>query len=85
MSTIQLELSESMRQFVEQEAAKAGLGGPGDYIQSVLRDLQTRHGKQDLEAALLQGIDSPARELRPEEWAEMRREALARVAARTAS
>jgi antitoxin ParD1/3/4 len=83
MSTIQVELSESMRQFVEQEAAKAGFGAPGDYIQSVLRDLQTRHGKRDLEAASLEGIDSPARELRPEEWSEMRHEALERVAAKT--
>ncbi len=85
MSTIQLELSESMWQFVENEAAKAGFRGPGDYIQSVLRELQTSYGKQDVEATLLEGIDSPARELRPEEWEEMRREGLERVAARTAS
>jgi hypothetical protein len=78
MSTIQLELSDAMREFVKHEAAKAGLSGPGDYMQSVLRELQTRRVEQDVEEALLEGIDSPARELLPEEWANMRREALQR-------
>jgi antitoxin ParD1/3/4 len=79
MSTIQLDLPEPIRQFVDEQVAKEGFGGPGDYIQSILRDLQKRKAQEDVEAALLQGLDSPARELRSEEWADMRREALQRV------
>jgi antitoxin ParD1/3/4 len=79
MSTIQLELPEPIRQFVDEQVAKEGFGGPGDYIQSILRDLQLRKAQEDLDAALLQGLDSPARELRSEEWADMRREALQRI------
>ena len=87
MSTIQLELPDTIREFVEQEAAKAGFPAPEDYIQSVLRELQMLRANedQDIEAALLEGLDSPARELPPEEWADMRREALQRLAVRSSS
>ena len=85
MSTIQVELPESIKQFVEEQATKEGFDGPGQYIQSVLRELQTRKAKEQLDAALLEGLDSPAQELRPDDWSDIRREALERVAARKPS
>lgn len=83
MSTIHLALPEPIQQFVEDEAARGGFHGPGDYIQSVLRDLQTRKARERLDEALLEGLDSPSSELRAEEWAEMRREALEQLATKS--
>jgi Arc/MetJ-type ribon-helix-helix transcriptional regulator len=84
MTTISLELPDTIGRFVEEQAAKEGFDGAGEYIRSMLRDLLMRKAKEELDAALLEGLDSPSRELHVREWEDMRREATERLTGRAA-
>jgi hypothetical protein len=60
METLQIPLSDGLKTFLETQATKKGFATPGDYVQSLLADLQQRgEGKKALEEKLLEGVRSP--------------------------
>jgi antitoxin ParD1/3/4 len=72
-----------MKAFVEAQAAKEGFGTTSEYLRSVLRDVQKRLAKQDLEAKLLEGLQGPRVLMTREEWDSIEREALEGLAGET--
>lgn len=58
MSTLQVPLTESLRAFVETEAAARGFGTPGEYVKDMLGEVQKRKAWNDLEKLALEGIAS---------------------------
>ena len=85
MGTIQITLTDEMRGFVDQQVAAGGFGTPEVYLHNLLEAERLRQAEDELEELLLAGMNSPRIELTPEEWQAMRREADARVNARTTS
>jgi antitoxin ParD1/3/4 len=75
MATMNVSLPDEMKAFVEAQAAKEGFGTTSEYLRSVIRDVQKRQAKQDLEAKLLEGLQSPAVPMTREEWDSIEREA----------
>jgi hypothetical protein len=60
METMQIPLTESMKTFLETQATMKGFPSPGDYVQSVLANLEQREKeKMELEEKLLDGVRSP--------------------------
>ena len=55
---------------------------PARYISELLRQPQDDADQEHLEGLLLEALASPAREMEPGEWDEIRREGLERLAAR---
>ena len=58
MSSLILTLPDSMRAFVEQQAAKGGHGSADEYVRTLIREVQIRQEKAKLEAMLLEGLNS---------------------------
>jgi antitoxin ParD1/3/4 len=73
MATMNISLPEPMKQFVEEQVGKGGYASVSEYLRELIRDAQRRAAKRDLEAKLLEGMDSPAREMTPADWDALRR------------
>jgi antitoxin ParD1/3/4 len=69
-----------MMPFVETQAAREGFGTASEYLCALIRDLQKRHAKRDLEAKLREAIESgPAEPMTRADWDELERKALERL------
>jgi len=68
MTSLQLSLPESMRAFVEEQAAKGGHGSADEYLRTLIREAQQREAKQRLEAMLLEGLEGEPIEVDDEFW-----------------
>jgi antitoxin ParD1/3/4 len=77
MATLEISLPDDMRAFVESQAAREGHESVGEYIRALIREAQRRRARQELEAKLLEGLESgPDVEMTREDWASLRAEAL---------
>jgi hypothetical protein len=85
MHAITIQLADETSQFIDEQVALGGFTGPTDYIASLIEEARRRNAYQELRELLLAGVRSPAVELTPEVWQEMRREADAALRARAAS
>ncbi|HUY33669.1 MAG TPA: type II toxin-antitoxin system ParD family antitoxin [Pirellulales bacterium] len=77
MSTysIQVSLPESVKSFVDAEVASGGYGTASDYLVTVILAEQRRKAKVEIEALLLEGLDSGLGvEATAEFWEQERRE-----------
>jgi antitoxin ParD1/3/4 len=80
VATLDISLPDEMMAFVEEQAAKEGFRSAGEYLCSVIRDVQRRHAKRALEAKLREALESgPAEPMTREDWNELEREALERL------
>lgn len=77
MDTMQIPMTDSLKSFVQVQASKRGFSTPGDFVQSVLLDLERREkDKNELEAKLLEGVRSPWIEADDAFWREIEQELL---------
>jgi antitoxin ParD1/3/4 len=83
MATMNVSLPDEMKAFVEAQATKEGFGTTSEYLRSVIRDVQKRQAKQELEAKLLEGLQGPAVPMTREDWDSIKREALEGLAGET--
>ena len=75
MTTLQISLPEPLREFVERQVAEGGYPSPSDYVQSLLREVQKRKAKEQVEAMLLDGLNSGEPiEVTAAYWEEKRRQ-----------
>jgi antitoxin ParD1/3/4 len=80
MATMNVSLPDEMKAFVEAQAAKEGFGTVSEYLRSVIRELQKRQAKQNLEAKLREALLSgPAEPMTREDWDDIEREGLERL------
>lgn len=80
MATMNISLPDGLREYVEERVAEGGYSTASEYVQDLIREDQKRKGLEKLEALLLEGLDSPSREMTPKDWAEIRRELNERLA-----
>ena len=76
MAIMSISLPDSMKDFVESQAAMEGYPSVSDYLLSVIRELQKSRARQELRAKLLEGLQGPAVEMNREDWDSIRREAI---------
>ena len=80
MATMDISLPDEMMAFVETQAAQEGFGSVSEYLCALIRDLQKRRAKLDLEAKLREAIESgPAETMTRGDWDELERKALERL------
>ena len=85
MSTMNLTLPESLRAFVESQAARKGFGSANDYVEALIREDQERAENQEIEGRLLEALQgAPATSVTAETWEAIRREGLRRLEAKKA-
>ncbi len=74
MTSLQITLPESLKSFIEDQAAREGYSSINEYVEAVLLEAQRRQARQELEAKLLEGIDSgPATPMTREDWNDLKR------------
>lgn len=85
MSTMNLTLPESLRAFVESQAARKGFGSANDYVEALIREDQERAENQEIEGRLLEALQgAPATPVTAETWEAIKREGLRRLEAKKA-
>jgi len=68
MTTLNISLPDSLKDFVEEQAALGGYPSPSDYIRSLLREAQDRKDRVALEGKLLAALDAEAAEMGQADW-----------------
>jgi len=80
MTTLNISLPESMRNFISEQVAKGGYSTASEYIRNLIRQELERVAKTQLETLLLEGLDSgEAIEITDEWWEQKRTELVEKV------
>lgn len=82
MQSMNISLPESLKQFVDQQIAAGKYSSVSEYVRELIRDDEKRKAEDRLEALLLEGLESDESPLTSDDWASIRKDALARVGAR---
>lgn len=82
MQSMNISLPEPLKKFVDGQIAEGRYSSVSEYVRELIRADEKRRAEDRLEAMLLEGLNSAETELKPEDWADIRKEALARVKAR---
>jgi antitoxin ParD1/3/4 len=82
-TTLHISLPEELKRYVQERVAAEAYSNPSDFVRALIREDRRRRAQEHLEALLLEGLDSgePA-PLDEAEWARLRQEVEARLAAR---
>jgi len=85
MTSMNISLPQELKKYVERQT-KTGYSTPSEYVRELIRGDQKRRAQERLDLLLLEGLDSgeplPAT---PAFWAELKRDALARLGKRESS
>ena len=72
MTTMNISLPDEMKAFIETQMSQEGYASASEYLRTLIRDAQKRQAKQELEAKLLEGLQSPASEMTDGDWSGLR-------------
>ena len=64
-----------MKQFVDGQIAHGRYSSASEYVQELIRADEKLKAEKQLEAKLLEGLNSPESELNEEDWKDIRKEA----------
>ena len=78
MTSMNISLPEPLKLFVEQQVSKGGYSTVSEYLRELIREAQRRTDRQELEAKLLAGLQSPTSEMSADEWTALRERILTR-------
>jgi len=75
MTSFNISLPRALKEYIEAQVAGGTYSTPSEYVRELIRDDQKRRAKEEIEAALLQGLRSgPAKEIDAAFWANRRKE-----------
>jgi antitoxin ParD1/3/4 len=77
MTSMNISLPEPLKLFVDEQVSKGGYSTVSDYLLELIREAQRRTDRQELEAKLLAGLQSPTGEMSADEWTNLREGILA--------
>ncbi len=82
MQSMNISLPEPLKQFVDGQISTGRYSSASEYVRELIRADEKRKAEEQLEAKLLEGLNSVESELTPADWSAIRKEALAKVEAR---
>lgn len=82
MQSMNISLPDPLKQFVDGQIAQGRYSSASEYVRELIRADEKCKAQEQLEAKLLEGLNSPESELTPADWNALRRETLARIEAR---
>ena len=82
MQSMNISLPEPLKQFVDGQIATGRYSSASEYVRELIRADEKRKAEGQLEAKLLEGLNSAETELTPADWTAIRQEALAKIEAR---
>lgn len=84
MQSMNISLPDPLKQFVDGQIAQGRYSSVSEYVRELIRADEKRKAEAELEAKLLEGLSGVESEMTAADWREIRKEALAKVAARKA-
>ncbi|MBF0434023.1 MAG: type II toxin-antitoxin system ParD family antitoxin [Magnetococcales bacterium] len=84
MQNINISLPESLKQFVDGQVAQGRYSSSSEYMRELIRADEKHKAEEQLEAKLLEGLNSHECELDSTEWGNIRKEALTLLESRQA-
>lgn len=82
MQSMNISLPDPLKQYVDRQIAQGRYSSASEYVRELIRADEKRKAEDELEAKLLEGLQSSTTALTAADWKEIRTEALAKVAAR---
>ena len=83
MESMNISLPEPLKQFVDGQISTGRYSSASEYVRELIRADEKRKAEEQLEAMLLEGLNSPESELTTADWKAIRGEALARIQTRS--
>ena len=77
-----ISLPDPLKRFVDGQVAQGRYSSASEYVREFIRADEKRNAEEQLEAKLLEGLNSPESELTSADWLSIRKEALLRLEAR---
>jgi antitoxin ParD1/3/4 len=75
VDTINISLSDALREFVEELVSQGHYGSTNEYLETLIREDRKRRERDRLEAMLLEGLSSgPMTEMAAGDWERIRQE-----------
>jgi antitoxin ParD1/3/4 len=82
LTSMTVSLPTTQKEWVRAQAAATGCSTPSEYIRRLIHADQRAQEQEELERKLLEGLDSPAREMTHDDWSNLRRMLQDRLAKR---
>jgi antitoxin ParD1/3/4 len=82
MESMNISLPDPLKQFVDGQIAQGRYSSASEYVRELIRADEKRKAEDQLEAKLLEGLNSAETTLTAADWKDLRAEALAKLAAR---
>jgi antitoxin ParD1/3/4 len=82
MQSMNISLPEPLKQFVDGQIAQGRYSSTSEYMRELIRADEKLKAEEQLEAKLLEGLNSPESEFDSADWNAIRREALALMESR---
>ena len=82
MQSMNISLPDPLKQFVDGQISTGRYSTASEYVRELIRADEKRKAEAQLEAKLLEGLNSAESELTAADWSTLRKEALAKVEAR---
>ncbi|MCA9427819.1 MAG: type II toxin-antitoxin system ParD family antitoxin [Candidatus Omnitrophica bacterium] len=82
MTTITINLPDSMQEFLDSELKERGIEDPSEYFQGLVIEDRKKRERERLGKMLQEGLDSEMSEMTQEDWLEIREEVNRRHAER---
>lgn len=74
MASLNISLPRSLKDYVAKQVKRGGFSTPSEYVRSLVREDQKRRAEENLEALLLEGVNSgESIEISPAYWEKKRR------------
>ena len=82
LTSMTVSLPSAQKEYVRDQAAATGCSTPSEYIRRLIHADQKAREQEALEQKLLEGLDSPPREMTAKEWSKLRQTLQAKLAKR---
>lgn len=79
MQSMNISLPDQLKQFVDGQISTGRYSSVSEYVRELIRADEKRKAEEQLEAKLLEGLNSPESELTAMDWSALRKEALAKL------
>lgn len=73
LTSMTISLPATQKAYVKEQAAASGCSTPSEYVRRLIHADQRARDQEQLERKILEGLESPAKEMTAEDWQELRR------------
>jgi Arc/MetJ-type ribon-helix-helix transcriptional regulator len=73
LTSMTVSLPSAQKDYVREQAEATGCSTPSEYIRRLIHADQRAREQEALELRILEGLDSPSREITAKEWSKLRR------------